>query len=238
MKAIIISFLCVLALTAKVNFKAESHEDSPISVLTSGFFDPSVSGEAKIQAFLRLANELIPLAEVSAPASAPAAKKLGYLYTWCYGQLGDMFSFCANVNAGFYVGWMVSQSSISSATGAPLYNLTYTPFATLQGGVNVSVSSYPAQVAYGVYLQIVNIQIPTYLAIGSNAVCYSSMLNFQPGAVFTQVGTALLQCYWYVTPYQTSMCSTVTGPTFQQFFWPLWQGFVMQFVQPGCINFA
>ena len=238
MKAIIISFLFVLALTAKVNFQADSNEESPISILTNGFFDPSVSGEAKISAFLRLANELIPLAELNAPSDAPAAKKLGYLYSWCYGQLGDMFSFCANANAGFYIGWTVSQSASSSTTGSSLYNLTYTPFATLQGGFNVSVSSYPAQVAYGIYLQIVNIQVPTYIAIGQNALCYSSSLNFQPGAIFTQVGTALLQCWWYVTPLNSAMCSTVTGPTFQQFFWPLWQGFVMNFVVPGCINFA
>ena len=149
-----------------------------------------------------------------------------------------MFSICANANAGFYIGWTVTQGSQISSTGSQLYNLTYVPFATLQGGVNVSVSSYPAQVAYGIYLQIVNIQIPTYLAIGQNAVCYSSIFNFQPTAIFTQVGTALLQCMWYVTPILPSMCSTVTGPTFQQFYWPLFQAYTQTFVVPGCINFA
>ena len=222
MKTIIISVLLVLALSAKVSFEKDSHESSPISILTKGFFDSSVSGEAKIQAFLRLANELIPLAEVEAPAAAPAAKKLGFFRNWCYGQLGDMFSSCFNANAGLYVGWTVSQTSVSATTGSQLYNLTYVPFVTLSGGFNVSVASYPAQVAYGIYLQIVNVQVPTYLAIGQSAVCYSSMLNFQPGAIYTQIGTALLQCMWYVTPLQTSVRSTVMGPTFQQFFWPLW----------------
>jgi len=149
-----------------------------------------------------------------------------------------MFSGCVNANAGFYIGWTVTQNSVTPATGAPLYNLTYVPFATLQGGVNVSVSSYPAQVSYGVYLQVVNIQIPTYVAIGASSLCYSSVLNFQPGAVYTKIGTALLQCMWYVTPVETGICSTVNGPIFQQFNWPLWQGYVMPFLLPGCINFG
>lgn len=238
MKAIIISCLLVLALTAKINFQADANEASPISILTTGFFDPSVSGEAKINAFLRLANELIPLAEMEAPASAPAGKKLGYIRSYCYGQLGEAFQACFNMNAGFYIGWTVVQSASSATTGASLYNLTYTPFATLQGGFNATVASYPAQIGYGIYLQIVNIQIPTYVALGQNALCYSSMLNFQPGAVFTQIGAALLQCAWYVTPYQSGICTTVAAPTFQQFFWPLWSGFNQQFIQPGCINFA
>jgi hypothetical protein len=200
MKTIIISLLLVIAFSAKVTFEKDSHESSPISILTKGFFDPSVSGEAKISAFLRLANELIPLAEVTAPAGNHAGKKLGFFTPYCYGNLGDLFSGCININAGLYVGWTATQNSISYTSGAPLYNLTYVPFVTLSGGVNASIASYPAQVSYGVYLQIVNIQIPTYLAIGQNAVCYSSMLNFQPGAIYTQIGTALLQCMWYITP--------------------------------------
>jgi hypothetical protein len=149
-----------------------------------------------------------------------------------------MFSSCLNLNAGLYIGWTVTQGATSMSTGAPLYNLTYVPFLTLSGQVNVSVSSYPALVSYGVTLQIVNVQIPTYLAIGQNALCYSSMLSVQPGAIYTSVNTALLQCAWYVTPLQSSYCSTVQGPTFQQFFWPLWSGYMMSFVMPGCINFG
>ena len=68
MKSIILSFVMVLALSSVIKFEKDSHEESPISIITKGFFDPSVSGEAKISAFLKLANELIPLAEVKAPA--------------------------------------------------------------------------------------------------------------------------------------------------------------------------
>lgn len=200
MKTIIISFLLVLAFSSKITFEKDSNEASPISILTKGFFDASVSGEAKISAFLRLANELIPLAEMTGPAADPAAKKLGFYRPFCYGQLGDMFSGCLNFNAGLYIGWTVTQGSSAYSSGAPLYNITYVPFVRLAGQVNVSVSSYPAQVSYGLTLQIVNVQVPTYLAIGQQAVCYSSMLNFQPGAIYTSVNTALLQCAWYVTP--------------------------------------
>ena len=54
----------VLALSSVIKFEKDSHEESPISIITKGFFDPNVSGKAKISAFLKL----IPLAEVKAPA--------------------------------------------------------------------------------------------------------------------------------------------------------------------------
>ena len=55
----------VLAFSSVIKFEKDSHEESPISIITKGFFDPSVSGEAKISAFLKLANELIPLEELT-----------------------------------------------------------------------------------------------------------------------------------------------------------------------------
>lgn len=85
MKTIIVALLVVFALSAPFTFEKDSHEESPISVITKGFFDPSVSGEAKISAFLKLANELIPLAEVKAPAQEPVGNRLRYGYTWCSG---------------------------------------------------------------------------------------------------------------------------------------------------------
>ncbi len=213
-------------MSAPFTFEKDSHEESPISVITRGFFDASVSGEAKISAFLKLANELIPLAEVKAPAHEVAGNKLKYGYTWCSGQLGDMFNFCFNANAYVLIGWNFNQGSVNSTNNAGgAYNVSFTPFVQVFGGFNVTVSSYPALVGYGVYLQIVNTQLPTYLTIGQNALCYSSLFSFQPAAIYTQIGTALLQCMWYVTPPQPGICSTVTGPIFQQFFWPLWSGY-------------
>jgi hypothetical protein len=239
MKTIIVALLVVFALSAPFTFEKDSHEESPISVITKGFFDPSVSGEAKISAFLKLANELIPLAEVKAPAQEPVGNRLRYGYTWCSGQLGDMFNFCFNANAYILIGWNFGQGSVNSTNNqGGAYNVSFTPYVQVYGGLNVTLSSYPALVGYGIYLQIVNTQLPTSLTIGQNAICYSSLFSFQPGAVYTQIGTALLQCMWYVTPYQSGICSTVTGPIFQQFFWPLWSGYYMTLIQPGCIYFG
>lgn len=67
MRTIILSALLVLAFSSVITFEKDSNEESPISIITKGFFDPSVSGEAKISAFLKLANELVPLAEIKSP---------------------------------------------------------------------------------------------------------------------------------------------------------------------------
>lgn len=236
MKTIIVALLVVFALSAPFTFEKDSHEDSPIGVITRGFFDPSVSGEAKIEAFLRLANELIPLAEVKAPAEEPIGNKLSYGFYRCTGQLGDMFNACFNANAYILIGWTFAQGASASSNGAGYaYNVTFTPYVQVYGGFNATVSSYPALVGYGIYLQLVNTMLPTYLTLGQDAICYSSLFSFQPAAVYTQIGTALLQCMWYVTPPQPGLCSTVTGPIFQQFFWPLYSGYYMTLVMPGCI---
>lgn len=179
MKLILSILLLTLAFGSVISFEKDSHEESPISVFTKGFFDPTVSGEAKIQAFLRLANELIPLAEVKAPAHETAGNKLKYGYTWCSGQLGDAFDFCFNANAYILIGWNFGQGSVNATNNqGGAYNVSFNPFVQIYGGVNVSVASYPVQVGYGIYLQIVNTQFPTYLTIGQNAICYSSMFSF------------------------------------------------------------
>jgi len=179
MKTIIISLCVVLAFSSMISFEKDSNEESPISIITKGFFDPSVSGEAKISAFLKLANELIPLAEVKAPAHETTGNKLKYGYRYCSGQLGDAFNFCFNANAYILIGWTFGQGSINSTNNAGgAYNVSFTPYVQVYGGLNASVSSYPAQVGYGVYLQIVNTALPTYLTLGQNALCYSSLFSF------------------------------------------------------------
>ncbi len=68
MKTIIVAALLAFAIATPIVFEKDSNEDSSIGIFTKGFFNPTADGESKIESFLRLANELIPLAEASGPA--------------------------------------------------------------------------------------------------------------------------------------------------------------------------
>ncbi len=108
MKTIILAALLVLALTSKVEFAQDSNKESTIGVFAKGFFDPTASGEAKIETFLRLANELIPLAEVKADNDAPAGKKLGRTWLYCTGTAGSLFNACGYASAELWIGWAMN----------------------------------------------------------------------------------------------------------------------------------
>ena len=160
MKTILIACLCLAALASPIQFSQDSNEGGIFGIITSGFMDPNVSGEAKINSFLRLANELIPLAEVSGNLAQQEGQKLGYSRKYCTGTDGDVFNACFYAGAELWIGWYVNQTGTIGS-----YSLTYTPFTFFRAGGNVSVESYPAEVGYGAYLSIVDITIPIYLQI-------------------------------------------------------------------------
>ena len=234
MKTIILAALLVLAISSKVEFSQDSNSESSIGVFTRGFFDPTASGEAKIETFLRLANELIPLAEVKADSSHPSGKKLGRTWLYCTGTVGSLFNACGYASAELWIGWAMNQNCTSSSG---TYGVTFTPYTFLRAGGNVSVESYPAKVGYGAYLSVVDITIPIYFMINQQQFCYSGSFIFAPGQFYTQISTALLECAWYVTPPSAAMCSEVTGPNFQHLTYALWSGFTSSFLASNCFNF-
>jgi len=235
MKTIILATLLVLAFSSTINFEKDSNEGSPIGVFTKGFFNPATSGEAKIESFLRLANELIPLAEVSSANQHPEGQRLGYGYIFCTGHVGDIFNACFHATAELWIGWSVTQGN-GNVTGN--FAVTYTPFTFLRAGANVSVESYPAEVGYGGYVSIIDITIPIFASIGQSALCYSGNFNFAPGAFFTQISTALLECEWVITTSgQPKTCGKVFGPNFQHLSFPLWNGYQNAFLSNTCFNF-
>jgi len=232
MKTILIACLCLAALASPIQFSQDSNEGGIFGIITSGFMDPNVSGEAKINSFLRLANELIPLAEVSGNLAQQEGQKLGYSRKYCTGTDGDIFNACFYAGAELWVGWYVNQTGTVGS-----YSVTYTPFTYLRAGGNVSVESYPAEVGYGAYLSIVDITIPVYLQIAQSQICYSGTFNFMPGAIYTQLSTALLECYKVLTPVENTVCNKVFGPNFQHLTLSLWSGYVNNFLSANCINF-
>lgn len=235
MKSIVIAAVLAVALSAPIAFEKDSHEGSPIGVFTKGFFDPTASGESKIESFLRLANELIPLAEVEGQTTTPEGQKLGYYKKFCTGVDGQLFNACFFASAEFWIGWGLNNGQDCNVTSGD-FEVTFTPYTFLRAGANVSVESYPAEVGYGGYVQVVNIQIPIFALLSSSQICYSGEFNFAPGSFFTQISTALLECGWCFTPYCEEGCNKVTGPNFQHLTYELWNGFTSAFLSSNCIN--
>ena len=71
MKVLIVATLAVLALAApslmendgRINFEYDSNPDMPFGLTLQGQIDPKAEASNKISAFLRLANQFIPVLE-------------------------------------------------------------------------------------------------------------------------------------------------------------------------------
>mmetsp|Transcript_38865 Transcript_38865/g.70778 ORF Transcript_38865/g.70778 Transcript_38865/m.70778 type:complete len:245 (+) Transcript_38865:1-735(+) len=103
----------------QISIKMDMHEDSPIGLYMEGLFDPKDEGNNKLQAFLKLANQYIPILE----SLANASNDLTYERTWRVQFVG------VDVIVDFYlqliIGWKVTPGQYFGDS----YDITYTPFA-------------------------------------------------------------------------------------------------------------
>ena len=234
MRLLVVAALLACAFSKGIEFAQDTNSASALGIFTKGFFDPTTSGESKIESFLRLANELIPLAEAKGRAAEQHGSRLGYSRYYCTGSDGDLFNACFYASAELWIGWYVWQNGTYLSNE---WQVSYTPFTFLRAGVNVSVESYPAEVGYGAYVSVVDITIPLNGTVGQERLCYYGNFNFAPGSIYTQITTALLECYWDLTPVSGSMCNKVYGPNFEHLEYLLWDGYQNSFLPNTCFNY-
>ena len=238
MKTYIIVALLVLSVwgasmvekDGKLHFEADSHPESPISVMMKGLINPRDETENNVQTFFRLAEQLIPMAEAAMTDDSPGGYKW-YRY-WCYGGTGQLFSFCVYAGAELWVGWRVSQIGFTGS-----YNVTYTPFTYFRAGGNASASSYPAEVSYGAYFQIVDITIPVNLLLAQTQICYSATFNMAPTEAYTAISTNLLQCLRSIPDMTPWECERIHGLEFKHLSWAFTNGLYFNLLPYSCINF-
>ena len=237
MKIIILAILLVAVLAAnmvekdgKLHFEADSHPESPIGFLMKGLVNPRNEADNNVQTFFRLAEQLIPLAQSAMNDAKPGSLK--YSRAWCFGQTGDAISVCIYANAELWVGWRVSQLG---QTGS--YNVTYTPFTALRAGGNVSAASYPAEVSYGAYFSVVDIQVPVNLLLAQSQICYSARFAMLPTAAYTSITTNLLQCQRSIPDLTAWMCDRVKGAEFRHLQWDFTSGMFINLLPYTCFNF-
>lgn len=213
-----------------LHFEADSHPESPIGLLMKGVVNPTNDNDNNVETFFRLAEQLIPLA--SAKMNDNKKGSLEFYRRWCFGDVGSAIGLCVYVNAELWVGWRVGQIG---ATGS--YNVTYTPFTLFRAGANASASSYPAEVSYGAYFSIVDIQLPVNLLLAQSQICYSARFAMLPTAAYTSINTNLLQCQRSIPDMTPWACDRIQGVEFRHLQWDITDGLFINLLPYTCLNF-
>ena len=213
-----------------LQFQADSNEDSFFGFVMEGIMDLHNPESSEAKTFLRLAETLIPIAESKVKDMGDT--KLQWARQWCYGNLGDAVRVCVNATAEWWIGWRVSQLG---KTG--YYNVTYTPFTYIRAGSVGSASSYPAEVAVGGYISVVDITVPVNLLLAQSQICYSAVFNMEPVQAYTSLSTALLGCYRSIPDRTDWSCNRTSGPEFKLNEYDFAAGNYFQILPYTCINF-
>ena len=237
MKIVILALLLAFSFAANmvqkdgnIHFEADSSPESPIGLFMKGKLSPTNEGDSSVETFFRLAEQLIPIAQSKIDDNESG--KLTYFRKWCFGNTGDAISVCVYANAELWVGWKVSHNG-----EAGLYNVTYTPFTVFRGGVNASASSYPAEVSYGGYISVVDIQVPINLLLAQNQICYSGTFYMFPTGAYTAINTNLLQCERSIADRTAWNCDRVHGVEFRHLEFDFTQELTIALLPHTCINF-
>ena len=239
MKVLLI--LALIALTAmpmsiskntdgNVEFVSDPNPNSPLSFMLKGILNPEDSTQNDVRAFFRLAEQLIPVAESLMGKENDEGLKLTRY--WCYGSTGQAFSFCVYGWAELYIGWRINQVG---ETGG--YNLTYVPYAYLRAGGNATVSSYPAEAAYGLYFSIAEVEAPFNFLVGSTQVCTGAKFNKFPTGLYTTINANLLQCQRSVPDMTPWVCTKIYGTGFRHLEYFFDAGLSYNLIPYTCINF-
>ena len=217
----------------KVDFEVDTHPESPVGFTMKGKVNPQNDEESSVETFFRLAEQLIPLAQSNLKDDKEGTS-LQFYRRFCFlgGGLGDAISVCGYANAELWIGWRVYHDG-----GLGLYNVTYTPFSYFQGGVNVSAASYPAEVSYGGYLQLYNLEVPVNFLISESQICWDGDFLLYATQAFTAINTNLLQCQRSIPDMTPWDCDRVQGVQFRHLTFDFFDGTFIDLLPRTCITF-
>ena len=170
----------------QIKFRMDVHHTSPIGLVVEGLVDPRFESNNKIQAFVKLANEYIPVLE----SMAQNENSLKYERYWNYSVAG------IDLSVYWYfqliVGWTVQPGSSS----ANFYEVTYTPF--VWGGTYGSLNgtTWPVVGSTGTGVQYVHAYAPIGVTLYKEGkVCFGGVWTVEPVALKTDVFVALNECW-------------------------------------------
>eukprot|EP00343_Euplotes_focardii_P002816 CAMPEP_0205805452 /NCGR_PEP_ID=MMETSP0205-20121125/8682_1 /ASSEMBLY_ACC=CAM_ASM_000278 /TAXON_ID=36767 /ORGANISM="Euplotes focardii, Strain TN1" /LENGTH=245 /DNA_ID=CAMNT_0053076697 /DNA_START=9 /DNA_END=746 /DNA_ORIENTATION=- len=193
---IILLLAVVLALAFAAPFSATKHDDgikidldineeSPISFAMKGLINPRNEEMNKIQTFLRIAGEYIPILEQLGSAD----NSLQYRQFWNINFLG------INVDVTFYfqliVGWRVDPGT--AATGR--FDVVYTPFAFGETSAHVNGTTWPVQGSTELHFQYLHVYAPVALSLyNSGRVCFGADYVVEDAVFRNHIYGSLREC--------------------------------------------
>lgn len=169
----------------KINFAYDVYDSSPVGLTVKGVIDPLNETKNKIQTFVRLANQYIPILE----ALAGASNELKYEYFYRINVAGFVFDVYVNFN--LYVGWRVTPGGQTSDR----FDVVYTPFVYGYAYNRVNGTSFPAVGAHEIGIVYAHAYAPIALQLfSSRKVCFQGSYVVEPVMVKNNLFAALNAC--------------------------------------------
>ena len=169
----------------KISFDLDIHENSPIGMKMSGIIDPRNEKNNQIQAFVKLANQYIPVLQTLGKAQ----NEFTYSRDWHVTFMG------VNIDIHWYfqliVGWRASPGTSS----ASFYEVTYTPF--VWGGTfgRINGTTWPAVGSTRAGLQYVHAFAPVAVTLyREGKICFGAGWVVEPISFHNRVFAALNEC--------------------------------------------
>ena len=169
----------------KIKFDMDIHQESPVGLFVSGSIDPTMERNNKIQAFLKLAGQYIPVLE----ALSGKGNALEYEYTYRFSVAGltiDIYGYFQ-----LYVGWRVTPGGQTATT----YEVTYTPFVYGVTRGRFNGTTWPAMGTVDTTINYVHAYAPIGVTLSTNRqVCFGGKYTVLPVNLQTNMYAALLGC--------------------------------------------
>ena len=168
-----------------IDFEMDVHKDSPVGIYLKGSLDPKDEQNNQISAFIKLANEYIPILE----SLANSNQELTITRDWNFNFAG------INVDVHWYlqliIGWRVAPGTSS----ANFYEVTYTPFVWGGTFARLNGTTWPAVGSTRAGLQYAYAYAPVALTLyREGRVCFSARYVVEPIHLENQLFAALNEC--------------------------------------------
>ena len=169
-----------------IKFDLDVYQDAPVSLLMTGQINPRDEKMNKIQTFLKLANQYIPILE----SLAEKNNELKWERTWNINVAGfnvQVFGYFQLI-----VGWRVNPGGYT----ADRFDVTYTPFVWGSTFASVNGTSWLAVGSTEAGLQYVNAYAPIALRLYKEGrVCFQGSYAVEPIHLRQHIDAALTECH-------------------------------------------
>ena len=169
----------------KVMFDFDVYQDAPVGFVMKGEIDPRNDQTNKIQTFIRLANQYIPVLE----SIASQGNELTWQQNWHIGFMG--FNIDVSLYFQLLVGWRVTPGGYTTDR----FDVTYTPFVWGVTHGRVNGTSFPAIGNSDVGLRYISAQAPiSFRLYRAGRICFQGSYHIEPVHMRQHLFAALNQC--------------------------------------------